>query len=52
MLDNEQLEQLQNKLRKNITQKRYLHTIGVMHTSISMAMRYGTAAGGFSRFTA
>ena len=41
MLDNEQLEQIQKKLQKNITSKRYCHTIGVMHTSISMAMRYG-----------
>lgn len=41
MLDNEQLEQIQKKLQKNITSKRYCHTIGVMHTSISLAMRYG-----------
>ena len=41
MINYEQLEQIQKKLQKNITAKRYRHTIGVQYTSISLAMRYG-----------
>lgn len=41
MINYEQLEQIQKKLQKNITAKRYRHTIGVQYTCISLAMRYG-----------
>ena len=41
MINYEQLEQIQKKLQKSITAKRYRHTIGVQYTSISLAMRYG-----------
>lgn len=40
MIDNELLLHIQRNLKKNITSKRYRHTIGVMNTAVSMAMRY------------
>jgi predicted HD superfamily hydrolase involved in NAD metabolism len=41
MLDYEELEKIQKKLKKHMTAKRYRHTIGVSYTAVSLAMRYG-----------
>jgi predicted HD superfamily hydrolase involved in NAD metabolism len=41
MLENEELEKLQKKLKKHMNAKRYRHTIGVCYTAVSLAMRYG-----------
>lgn len=40
MLEHEQLEHIQNKLKKALTEKRYRHTIGVQYTSVALAMCY------------
>lgn len=36
-----QLEELQNEVKSKLTEKRYLHTVGVCHTSACLAMSYG-----------
>lgn len=36
-----QLEELQNEVKSKLTEKRYLHTLGVCHTSACLAMSYG-----------
>lgn len=37
----EQLEQIQKELKKELGKERYEHTLGVMYTSSALAMRYG-----------
>lgn len=36
-----QLEELQKKIESRLTEKRFLHTLGVCHTSACLAMCYG-----------
>lgn len=38
---NERLRQLQKELKKDLKKDRFEHTIGVMYTAASLAMRYG-----------
>lgn len=40
MLQQEELQEIQKKLKKHITEKRYLHTRGVQYTAVMLAMRY------------
>lgn len=40
MLDQEELHEIQKKLKKHITEKRFLHTRGVQYTAVMLAMRY------------
>ncbi len=40
MLDQDELYEIQKKLKKHITQKRFLHTRGVEYTAVMLAMRY------------
>ena len=35
------LEKIRCELKKQLKKERYIHTIGVMYTAASMAMRYG-----------
>ena len=35
------LEKIRGELKKQLKKERYIHTIGVMYTAASMAMRYG-----------
>ena len=38
-----QIEQIQEKLQEKLTQKRFVHTLGVRYTAASLAMRYGVS---------
>ncbi|MBQ1548090.1 MAG: nicotinate (nicotinamide) nucleotide adenylyltransferase [Lachnospiraceae bacterium] len=38
--DNEYIENIRKDLKDKLKSKRYLHTLGVMHTASSLAMRY------------
>lgn len=42
MLNQEELEIIQKKLKKQMGEKRYQHTIGVQYTATMLAMRYET----------
>ena len=35
------IEDIQNKLRKNLKGSRFIHTLGVEYTSVCLAMKYG-----------
>lgn len=35
------IQKLEKKVRRELDQYRYMHTLGVMYTAASMAMRYG-----------
>lgn len=40
-MDPERLQELEKKLKKKLTSKRYRHTLGVAYTAASMAMAHG-----------
>ena len=37
----QQIQEIQSKLSKKLSEKRFTHTIGVLYTAEALAMRYG-----------